>query len=183
MPWRWAWQPTAVCLPGQSMDRGVWEATVHGVTKSQTQLKQLSTHINAYRYIHLKSDLSSLLLQALRSKPPCFLTCSSDTISVSLFPPLLPPFSLRFTERALQNIHVVTPPANTLLPSPQWFFFTIRRMLTPLQPQLFPSTLYTCTQNYNCMLANLLTMHILYLSFFNLTVSYNASDFWVNIIH
>ena len=26
------------------MDRGVWGATVHGVTKSRTQLKQLSTH-------------------------------------------------------------------------------------------------------------------------------------------
>ena len=27
-----------------SLDRGAWWATVHGVTKSQTQLKQLSTH-------------------------------------------------------------------------------------------------------------------------------------------
>ena len=26
------------------MDRGAWQATVHGVTKSRTQLKQLSTH-------------------------------------------------------------------------------------------------------------------------------------------
>ena len=26
------------------MDRGAWWATVHGVTKSQTQLKQLNTH-------------------------------------------------------------------------------------------------------------------------------------------
>ena len=26
------------------MDRGAWGATVHGVTKSQTQLKQLGTH-------------------------------------------------------------------------------------------------------------------------------------------
>ena len=27
------------------MDRGAWQATVHGVTKSQTQLKRLSTHM------------------------------------------------------------------------------------------------------------------------------------------
>ena len=27
------------------MDRGSWQATVHGVTKSQRQLKQLSTHV------------------------------------------------------------------------------------------------------------------------------------------
>ena len=26
------------------MDQGAWQATVHGVAKSQTQLKQLSTH-------------------------------------------------------------------------------------------------------------------------------------------
>ena len=31
------------CLEN-SMDRGAWWATVHGVSKSQTPLKQLSTH-------------------------------------------------------------------------------------------------------------------------------------------
>ena len=31
------------CLEN-SMDRGAWWATVHGVAKSQTQLKRLSTH-------------------------------------------------------------------------------------------------------------------------------------------
>ena len=31
------------CL-GHPMDRGSWRATVHGVAKSQTQLKELSTH-------------------------------------------------------------------------------------------------------------------------------------------
>ena len=31
------------CLEN-SMDRGAWQATVHGFTKSQTQLKQLSTY-------------------------------------------------------------------------------------------------------------------------------------------
>ena len=39
IPWRRAWQSTAVFLPGESpMDRGGWQAIVHGVTKSQTQL-------------------------------------------------------------------------------------------------------------------------------------------------
>ena len=28
-----------------SMDRGAWQATIHGVTKSWTQLKQLSTQV------------------------------------------------------------------------------------------------------------------------------------------
>ena len=27
--WRRKWQPTPVCLPEKSMDRGVWQATVH----------------------------------------------------------------------------------------------------------------------------------------------------------
>ena len=27
------------------MDRGAWRATVHGVAKSQTQLKQISTYV------------------------------------------------------------------------------------------------------------------------------------------
>ena len=35
--------PLQYCLEN-SMDRGIWQATVHGVEKSQTQLKQLSTH-------------------------------------------------------------------------------------------------------------------------------------------
>ena len=30
------WLLTPVFLPGKPMDRGVWQATVHGVTKSQT---------------------------------------------------------------------------------------------------------------------------------------------------
>ena len=30
------WQPTPVFLPGTSMDTGAYQATVHGLTKSQT---------------------------------------------------------------------------------------------------------------------------------------------------
>ena len=34
IPWRRKWQPTPVFLPGKShMDRGAWQATVHGVAK------------------------------------------------------------------------------------------------------------------------------------------------------
>ena len=41
------------CLEN-SMDRGVWWATVHGVTKGQTWLKWLSTHTN--RHTHKQTD-------------------------------------------------------------------------------------------------------------------------------
>ena len=37
-PWRRKWQPIPVFLPGKSMDRGDWQATIHGVTKSWTRL-------------------------------------------------------------------------------------------------------------------------------------------------
>ena len=37
-PWRRKWQPTPVFLPGD-MDRGAWRATVRGVSKSQTRLR------------------------------------------------------------------------------------------------------------------------------------------------
>ena len=37
---------TPVFLPGESMDRGAWWATVHGITKSRTQLKQISMYIS-----------------------------------------------------------------------------------------------------------------------------------------
>ena len=33
LTWRRKWQPTPVFLPGESMDRGAWRPTVHGVTR------------------------------------------------------------------------------------------------------------------------------------------------------
>ena len=44
IPWRRAWLPTPVFLPGQSYGQKSLAATVHRVTKSRTQLKQLSMH-------------------------------------------------------------------------------------------------------------------------------------------
>ena len=38
IPWRMKWQPTPASLPGESRDRGGWQATVFGVTKSWTPL-------------------------------------------------------------------------------------------------------------------------------------------------
>ena len=42
IPWRRKWQPTPVFLPGESMDRGAWPATVRGVAKSWTQLNDFT---------------------------------------------------------------------------------------------------------------------------------------------
>ena len=53
IPWRRAWQPPPVFMPGESHDRGAWQAMVHVVTKSQTWLKPLSTCI---RELHFWQD-------------------------------------------------------------------------------------------------------------------------------
>ena len=37
IPWRRKLQLTPVCLPENSMDRGAWQATDHGVKKNQTR--------------------------------------------------------------------------------------------------------------------------------------------------
>ena len=36
IPWGRKWQPTPVSCLENSMDRGAWQATVHGIAKSQT---------------------------------------------------------------------------------------------------------------------------------------------------
>ena len=41
--WRRNWQPTPVFSPGEFMDRGAWQATVHGIAKSWTRLSDLHT--------------------------------------------------------------------------------------------------------------------------------------------
>ena len=44
----------SVFLPGGStlaMDRGAWQAIVHGVTKSHTRLQQFSMHACVYMYM------------------------------------------------------------------------------------------------------------------------------------
>ena len=47
IPWRRERLPTPVFLPGNSMDRGAWWATVHGVPKSATQLSN-----SAFTFFH-----------------------------------------------------------------------------------------------------------------------------------
>ena len=44
VPWRRARNPLQYSWLENPMDRGAWLATVHGVAKDQTQLRQMSTH-------------------------------------------------------------------------------------------------------------------------------------------
>ena len=58
-PWRRSWQPTPVSLHGEFHAERSLRATVHGVTKSQTQLRRLSTHMHLYLF---KSPIVCLCL-------------------------------------------------------------------------------------------------------------------------
>ena len=48
--WRRKNNPLQYCCPENPMDRGVWPATVHGVTKSQTRLSDLHTHTHTHTH-------------------------------------------------------------------------------------------------------------------------------------
>ena len=49
IPWRRKWQPTPVLLPGESHGQGAWQATVHWIANSRTQLSdRLSLFIKTY---------------------------------------------------------------------------------------------------------------------------------------
>ena len=52
IPWRRAWQPTPVFLPGESMNRRAWQATVHGVSKSCIPLNRLNTHTHTHLFLN-----------------------------------------------------------------------------------------------------------------------------------
>ena len=56
VPWRRAWQPTAVFLPENPMDRGVWQATVLGVTKESNTTWRLNSHHHIFLGYYKKDD-------------------------------------------------------------------------------------------------------------------------------
>ena len=60
IPWRRKWQPTPVFLPGKSMDRGAWLATVHAVTKSWTWLSMSINYKQPRVAASVKREISPL---------------------------------------------------------------------------------------------------------------------------
>ena len=60
IPWGRKQQPIPVFLPGESMDRGAWWVTVHGVVKSQTRLSNShGQHKGEILFIKNRIKLSS----------------------------------------------------------------------------------------------------------------------------
>ena len=55
IPWRRAWQPTPVFLPGESHGQKSPWATVHRVAKSQTQLSNYTTTTTGHQGTELEN--------------------------------------------------------------------------------------------------------------------------------
>ena len=60
IPWRKKWQPTQYSCLGNHTDRGAWQATVHGITKSWTPLRRhigtLEASVAARETRHVRSS-------------------------------------------------------------------------------------------------------------------------------
>ena len=66
IPWRREWQSTPVFLPGKPMNRGVWWATVHGVSKSRAWHKDwVRTHTMTGPSMAVLPHYQSYLFKAL----------------------------------------------------------------------------------------------------------------------
>ena len=73
IPWRRAWQThSSISCLENPMDRGPWWATIHRVTKSQTQLKRLNIHAQEeerFRSFHCSNWVGELpLLTKMRGR-------------------------------------------------------------------------------------------------------------------
>ena len=55
------------------MDRGAWQATIYGVTKSQTWLKWLSTHAQVMGYVYFTDYHIPIVQHIIHSVFPCLL--------------------------------------------------------------------------------------------------------------
>ena len=73
------------CLEN-SMDRGAWQATVHGVTKSRTRLKQLSTFVSIKLYYITTLSDKVIYTQTLTSLPFTHLLSAPVRLPPALFP-------------------------------------------------------------------------------------------------
>ena len=88
VPGEWNGNPLQDSCLENPMDRGAWQATVHGVVKSRTWLKWLSTHTDIYG--HQEGEPCLIHLQATYPNPST-LSCTTIiplTSTLSTFPSL-----------------------------------------------------------------------------------------------
>ena len=80
-----------------SMDRGAWQATAHGVAKSWTRLKQLNTHIKFNENLVIRAKLNTygillktyfcLCCSVTKSCPTLCRNCSTPGLTISHYLP------------------------------------------------------------------------------------------------
>ena len=71
------------------MDRGAWWATVHGVTKSRTQLKQLSTDTHTHSDVILKTSPKPVSLYGSFSPPNLAAAIMSESLVLAFVSKML----------------------------------------------------------------------------------------------
>ena len=81
IPWRWQWPLTPVFLPEESHGKGFWRATVHGVTKSWTQLSDQYFHFQPQFKICLCHSLRWEFIQSLKLPEPQFLNLQHGPVT------------------------------------------------------------------------------------------------------
>ena len=69
------------CLES-SMDRGTWQATVHGVTKSWTWLKWLSTHIRVHQETETRAGILVVKVGKSEVAQSCLTLCNPMGCSI-----------------------------------------------------------------------------------------------------
>ena len=62
-PWRRKWQPTPVFLPGESKDRGAWQATVYGVVRVGHNRATTRLEIMSFKYANRDHDSPKRILK------------------------------------------------------------------------------------------------------------------------
>ena len=93
IPWSRKWQSIPIFFPGKnSMGRGAWQATVHGVAKSQTQLStcRQQQHVQFYSMCHLCTyyNQDMKLFHYHKKTPSCYIFVFINV------PPLLTPHTI-----------------------------------------------------------------------------------------
>ena len=126
IPWRIKWQPTPGFLPGKSHgQRGAWQATIHRVAKSQTQLNSTTYWLDFYLLLRSRAYIVRNLTQMPRTSQ-----CSSATQSC----PTLWPHESQHARASCPS------PTPRVHPNPcplsQWCHPTISSSVVPSPPAL-----------------------------------------------
>ena len=112
--WRRAWQPFQDSCLENRMDRGTWQASVHRIAKSWTQLKWLSVHmdidmdirdgcIHSWLSVHMNIDMDIWRWMYIHTHISLLLLFSCSVVSNSLQPYCYAPL----WESALDKNHLI----------------------------------------------------------------------------